>query len=96
MPARGGKDAAMSNRRNDSASDQVAGPLDMIKRFGPPGLLIFVAALFVAQNTKSIEFSFLWVSFTAPLWLMLVGFAGVGALVSGLISWLRRKRKAPG
>lgn len=85
----------MANRRPGTQStDEVASPLDMIKRFGPPAVLALIALLFVVQNTDSIEFSFLWMTFTAPMWLMLVVFAAVGALVFWFLARRRRKRKA--
>lgn len=85
----------MANRRSDKRStDEVASSFDIVKRFGPPGLLALVALLFVVQNTKSVEFSFLWVTFTAPMWVMLIVFAAVGALIFWFLARRRRKRKA--
>lgn len=88
----------MANRRagNEMRSDEVAGPVDIIKRFGPPGLIALIALLFVVQNTSSTQFTFLWFEFNAPLWLILIVFAVVGALVFWFVARRRRKRKSAG
>ena len=85
----------MANRRNDTQTiDEVASPFDILKRFGPPGVLVLAAFLFVVQNTDSTQFNFLWFEFEWPLWVMLVVFMAVGALVFWLAARRRRKRKA--
>lgn len=86
----------MTNRRNDNQMiDEVSGPLDMLRRFGPPGVLALAALLFVLQNTNSSTFNFLWFEFEWPLWVMLVVFAAVGAVVFWFLARRRRKRRSP-
>lgn len=86
----------MAMRSSDSGanSDEVASTYDILKRFGPPGVLGLAALLFIVQNTKSVQFTFLWFEFNAPLWVMLIVFAVVGALVFWFIARRRRKRKS--
>lgn len=87
----------MGKRRSDNDAeliDDVASPLDMVKRFGPPGVLALAALLFVVQNPDSTQFNFLWLEFDWPLWVMLVAFSLVGALVFWFVARRRRKRKA--
>jgi uncharacterized integral membrane protein len=77
----------------DGAGD-TASTVDQVRRFGPPAILGLVATLFVFQNTESVAFNFLWFDFNAPLWLMLVVFAVVGAIVFMGLQRRRRRRKA--
>lgn len=65
---------------------------DQVRRFGPPAIIGLVALLFVLQNTSSTKFEFLWFDFSMPLWVMLVIFAGVGAIVLYGVQRRRRKR----
>ncbi len=55
---------------------------EQVRRFGPPALIALVGLLFVVQNTKSVTFNFLWFDFRWPLWIMLVVFMGIGAVVA--------------
>lgn len=81
-------------------SDRSAGPdlgpstFDQIKRFGPPGLIALAALLFVLQNTDTAKFDFLWFTFEWPLWIMLVVFAAVGAVVFWALARRRRARRS--
>jgi uncharacterized integral membrane protein len=70
-----------------SASDQV-------RRFGPPALIAVAALLFVFQNTASVTFNFLWFDFRWPLWIMLIVFMAIGALVFWGAERRRRARRA--
>jgi uncharacterized integral membrane protein len=57
------------------------------------GLIVIAVAIFVAQNTESIEFEFLVFTFSMPLWLVLVIVFALGAVVGQGVMWLRRRRK---
>lgn len=67
---------------------------DQIRRFGPPAVLALVAFLFIVQNTRAVSFTFLWFDFRWPLWIMLVVFMLVGAVVSYGVARRRRNRRA--
>jgi len=68
--------------------------IDRVRRFGPPALIALIALLFVVQNTDSVPFSFLWFEFRWPLWIMLLVFTTIGALVALGVARRRRSRKA--
>jgi uncharacterized integral membrane protein len=57
------------------------------------GLIVIGVAIFVAQNTEDIEFEFLWLNFSMPLWLVLVIVFLLGAVVGQSLLWLRRRRR---
>ena len=65
-----------------------------VRRFGPPALIALIALLFVVQNTDSVPFSFLWFEFDWPLWIMLLVFTAIGAVVALGVARHRRTRKA--
>lgn len=67
---------------------------DQFRRFGPPSLIALIGLLFVVQNTDSVPFSFLWFEFSSPLWIMLLLFMAIGAVVSYGVARRRRWRKA--
>jgi uncharacterized integral membrane protein len=67
---------------------------DQVRRFGPPTAIALVALLFVLQNTSSVTFKFLWFDFRWPLWIMLVVFMAIGAIVSLGVARRRRTLKA--
>ena len=68
--------------------------IDRVRRFGPPALFALIALLFVVQNTDSVPFSFLWFEFDWPLWVMLLVFTAIGAVVALGVARRRRTRKA--
>ena len=68
--------------------------IDRFRRFGPPALIALIALLFVVQNTDSVPFSFLWFGFRWPLWIMLLVFTTIGALVALGVARRRRSLKA--
>ena len=65
---------------------------EQVRRFGPPAIIGLAALLFVFQNADSVKFEFLWFDFSAPMFVMLLIFAGVGAIVFYGIQ--RRRRHA--
>lgn len=67
---------------------------DMVRRFGPPALIALIALLFVVQNTDSVPLSFLWFEFNSPLWIMLLIFMAIGAILFYGVARRRRWRKA--
>ena len=50
-------------------------------------------AIFMIQNTGSVEVRFLFLSFTWPLWLLIIVSALIGALVWFGLGVLRRHRR---
>lgn len=69
---------------------------DQVRRFGPPAIIALGALLFVVQNTDSVTFNFLWFEFRWPLWIMLLVFMAVGAVVFWGAARRRRARRAAG
>jgi uncharacterized integral membrane protein len=67
---------------------------EQVRRFGPPAVLALAALLFVVQNTETVPFSFLWFEFSWPLWIMLLVFMAVGAIVALGAARRRRTRKS--
>jgi uncharacterized integral membrane protein len=67
---------------------------DQLRKFGPPAVLGLLALIFVLQNLDSIRVEFLWMDFRAQLWLLLVIFAAIGAVVFWAVARRRRSRKA--
>jgi uncharacterized integral membrane protein len=65
-----------------------------LRRFGPPAVIGLLGLIFILQNLDTIGVDFLWFSFTAQLWLLLVIFALIGALVFWGIQRRRAARKA--
>jgi hypothetical protein len=78
---------------NPYAWEEESSTVDQVRRFGPPAVIAVVALLFVLQNTESVNFEFLWFDFEMPMWVMLVIFAGVGAVVFYGLQRRRRKRR---
>lgn len=64
------------------------------------GLLIIVAVVvvcalvFILQNRERVAVTFLSVDIQAPVWLFVVGFFVLGAVVWGVIGALRRRDRA--
>lgn len=61
-----------------------------LKRYLPAALITLGAFVFILQNTEQADLHFLWISFEWPLWILLLIFAGVGAVVH----WAVTKRRA--
>jgi uncharacterized integral membrane protein len=57
------------------------------------GVLAVLILIFVFQNRPSVTTEYLWATFKAPLWLMLIVTLAVGALIGWLSGRLRRERK---
>jgi len=66
---------------------------DQARRFGPALVLAVVALVFVLQNTEDVHVEFLWGDFEWPLWIMLVLFAVIGAVVFWAWNVRRRRRR---
>ncbi len=79
--------------RDDEVESEQPSTFELVRRFGPPGVLVVAALLFVVQNTEATRFDFLWFEFEWPLWVMLVVFAAVGAVVFWFLARRRRKAK---
>lgn len=87
-----GDHRAMTFTGPDIADQDSPSPYDHVRRFGPPAIIGLAALLFVVQNTNRVEFTFLWFEFEWPLWIMLVVFALVGAVVFWGVARRRRSR----
>jgi uncharacterized integral membrane protein len=70
------------------------GSATQLRKFGPPAVLGLLALIFVLQNLDTISVEFLWMDFRAQLWLLLVIFAAIGAVVFWALARRRRSRKA--
>jgi uncharacterized integral membrane protein len=64
--------------------------IDQLKKYWPAAVITIAALLFIVQNTEQVDLEFLWFSFQWPLWIMLLIFAGVGAVVF----WAVQRRRA--
>jgi uncharacterized integral membrane protein len=85
----------MRSSDDDYSWEEQPSTAAQVRRFGPAAVIAIVALLFVLQNTESTTFEFLWFDFEMPKWVMLVVFAGVGAVVLyGLQLRRRRRRKS--
>jgi uncharacterized integral membrane protein len=78
---------------NPYAWEETNSTADQVRRFGPPAVIAVVALLFVLQNTETVKFEFLWFDFEMPMWVMLVVFACVGAIVFYGVQRRRRKQR---
>src|SRR5262249_2758250 len=63
---------------------------DQLRRFGLPALLGVLGLIFILQNLDTISVKFLWMDFDAQLWLLLVIFGCIGAVVF----WGVQRRRA--
>jgi uncharacterized integral membrane protein len=66
-------------------------------QFGPSQwfglLLVAIAIAFIAQNTSNVTIALLWITISAPLWLVLTLLALVCFGAGYLLSWGRRRRR---
>lgn len=66
-------------------------------QFGPPqwvGLLLVVIAIaFIAQNRADVSIALLWVTVSAPLWLVLTLISLVAFGAGYLLAWGRGRRR---
>ena len=63
------------------------------------GITVIAAAMFILQNTKNVEVTFLFFSRDAALYIVIVISMVLGALLTLIVLWFRRrskKRKQPG
>jgi len=58
------------------------------------GVLVVALLAFVFQNTDDVQFNWLMIEITMPLWLALVIAAVGGALIANLGGWLLRRRSS--
>jgi uncharacterized integral membrane protein len=65
-----------------------------LRRFGPPAVIGLLGLIFILQNLDTISVQFLWLDFRAQLWLLLVIFALIGAVVFWGVQRRRQARKA--
>ena len=65
-----------------------------LRRFGPPAVIGLLGLIFILQNLDTISVDFLWFTFKAQLWLLLVIFACIGAVVFWGIQRRRAAKKA--
>jgi uncharacterized integral membrane protein len=79
------------NRREPGSDGGVSS--EQLKRFGPPAVVGLLALIFILQNLDSVDVEFLWLDFSMPLWLLLVIFAVVGAVVFWGAERRRRVRR---
>jgi uncharacterized integral membrane protein len=72
------------------ADEERKGPISA----GAVALVLLVLALlaFVVQNTEDVQFNWLMIELTMPLWLALVITAVLGALIANLGGWMLRRR----
>ncbi|MFT4088195.1 MAG: LapA family protein [Gordonia sp. (in: high G+C Gram-positive bacteria)] len=63
--------------------------LAFIKSFWLPILLVVVAIIFISTNTNRTDFTVLWVTINAPLWLMLT----ITVLVGFVAGWFVGRRR---
>jgi uncharacterized integral membrane protein len=56
-------------------------------------VLVAALASFIAQNTDSTDVTFLFVEFTAPLWVVLLVTAALALLLGELVGALIRRRR---
>ena len=65
-----------------------------LRRFGPPAVIALFGLIFILQNLDTISVDFLWFTFKAQLWLLLVIFACIGAIVFWGVQRRRAAKKA--
>ena len=81
-----GRDTTINGRTDDRGRKLGAGAI--ASRGG-----VAVLVIFMLQNRDDVEFSFLWWSFTWPLWLMILASAVFGALVWFGLGVMRRHNR---
>jgi uncharacterized integral membrane protein len=65
-----------------------------LRKFGLPAALGLLGLIFILQNLDTIRVEFLWMDFRAQLWLLLVIFAVIGAVVFWGVQRRRASRRA--
>ena len=66
--------------------------LALLKQYGPPAVLLILLVWFVLANSQSVEVNIFFVTVSAPLVVVLLATAIVGALIMLLIQRRGRKR----
>lgn len=64
--------------------------LELLKRFGPSLVLLILLVWFVLANSQEVEVNFFFVTAQAPLIVVLIATALVGALITILLQRRRR------
>ena len=64
----------------------------LLKQYGPPAVLLILLVWFVLANSQSVEVNIFFVTVSAPLVVVLLATAIVGALIMLLIQRRNRKR----
>lgn len=64
----------------------------LLKQYGPPAVLLILLVWFVLANSQSVEVNIFFVTVSAPLVVVLLATAIVGALIMLLIQRRGRKR----
>ena len=82
---------ARQSREPGDVVDEGPSGFEQARRFGPALVLAVLALIFVLQNTEDVRVEFLWGDFEWPLWIMLLLFAVIGAVV--FWAWSARRRR---
>ena len=64
----------------------------LLKQYGPPAVLLILLVWFVLANSQSVEVNIFFVTVSAPLVVVLLATAIVGALIMLLLQRRNRKR----
>ena len=64
----------------------------LLKQYGPPAVLLILLVWFVLANSQSVEVNIFFVTVSAPLVVVLLATAIVGALIMLLVQRRGRKR----
>jgi uncharacterized integral membrane protein len=64
----------------------------LLKQYGPPAVLLILLVWFVLANSQSVEVNIFFVTVSAPLVVVLIATAVVGALIMLLFQRRGRKR----
>lgn len=77
----------------ETAKPRSSGSRLLTGRYIAVAVLVAGLAAFIAQNTDSTDVTFLFLEFTAPLWVVLLVTAAVALLLGELVGALIRRRR---
>ncbi|MGI8709706.1 MAG: lipopolysaccharide assembly protein LapA domain-containing protein [Acidimicrobiales bacterium] len=80
----------MADHEEDRRSSDSAVGAGDIARLVPAAILLVILVLFVVANTQKVEVDFLFADTEAPLIVVLLATAVVGAVLVGLVKFRRR------